>query len=799
MRGMLRVLVGLLAVVMGVIILAVLAIWIWLRGSLPEYSGTDYSAKLRAKVSIERDSYAVPTVAGSTREEVAYGIGYAHGQDRFFQMDLLRRSPAGELAEILGPLAVVQDRRVRVHGFRRKANLAWEKMPEEEGRTLEYYVAGVNHGLESLRSKPWEYGLLKSEPRPWSPQDSILVLYAFYLDLQNNPGRDYARWIARKLLPLEVVELFDHPTNAWEASVDGSAIPIPEIPGPDTFAYLRANREDTAKAEMRDPPETQPGSNNWVVGSALSTTGYPILANDPHLTLNVPNNWYKLSYQYPRPETGEAVQAHGFSIPGAPGIVVGSTLSLAWGVTNAQIDTDDLIVLEEGENGYPEYKTSTGTDHIQLRREIIQVRGGEPITVDVPYTRWGPVIRETPDGVKLVRRWAAYHADAANTLAVQFDRCATVDEFLDMAHRANLPVQNYVVADSAGNIAYTLAGFVPDRRGADPYQAIMSSQADRIWNSKLDRANWPVYRNPANQRLWTANNRILGTENYRNLGSNRFAEFPRAYQIREKLLAKEKLSPDSMADIQHDNSVVFFLRWRELMLDTLSAMENPTRELERMEREVRAWDGWADPESTGFTLIRGFRVSVARDVLTRIFRPCLDFDPKGFDPFSFQFEEPLYRIVSQQPDHLLDSKYRSWQEALESVLQRLVIQVKQNGWEYYRWGNRNKANFRHPFSYSMPFLSFLLDMPRTEQAGAPFCPKVLNGSFCAGFRIVASPGKLEDSIFQLGCGQSGHFLSPHYRDLHSTWSDRDYLPLLPGPPIHTLNILPEKRGQIGLE
>ncbi len=791
MRAMLRFLVGLLAVLTGLIILVMLATWIWLRGSLPDYSGTDYSDKLTEKISIERDSYAVPTVTGSTREEVAYGIGYVHGQDRFFQMDLLRRAPAGELAEIFGPAAVAQDRRVRLHGFRQKANLAWDKMPEDQGRTLEYYVAGVNAGLVSLRSKPWEYGLLKSEAQPWSPQDSILVLYAFYLDLQDNPERDYARWIARKLLPLEVVEFFDHPTNAWEASVDGSVIPIPEIPGPEVFAYLQANREDTARPEIGDPPETHPGSNNWVVGSVLSTTGYPILANDPHLGMNVPNNWYKLSYQYPRPETGEVVQAHGFSVPGSPGIVVGSTHSLAWGVTNAQIDTDDLIVLEEGENGYPEYKTSTGTAQIRLRQEIIRVRDEEPITVDIPYTQWGPVIRETPDGVKLVRRWAAYHADAANTVALQFDRCSTVDEFLDMAHWANLPVQNYVVADSAGNFAYTLAGFVPDRRGADPYQAIMSSQADKVWNTKLDPANWPVYRNPANQRLWTANNRILGTENYRKLGSGSFAEFPRAHQIRDKLLAKDKLGPDAMADLQHDNEVIFLLRWRELMLDTLSAMENPTGQLERMESEVRAWNGRADPDSIGFTLIRGFRASLARDVLTRIFRPCLDFDPKGFDPFSFQFEEPLYRIASQQPDHLLDPKYQSWQEALEFVLHRLVDRTKQNGWEYYRWGNRNKANFRHPFSFSMPVLGFLLDMPRTEQAGASYCPKVLSGSFCAGFRMVASPGKLEDSIFQLGCGQSGHFLSPHYRDLHSTWSGRTYLPLLPGPPVHTLNILPQ--------
>ena len=787
----LKLLTGLLAVMVGLIVLATLAIRIWLRGSLPDYSGTVYSDKLSAKVSIERDSYAVPTITGSTREEVAYGIGYVHGQDRFFQMDLLRRSAAGELAEILGPQAVAQDRRARVHGFRQKANQAWDNMPEEQARTLEYYVAGVNDGLASLGSKPWEYGLLKSETRPWSPPDSILILHAFYLVLQDEPGRDYARWIARKFLPREVVELFDHPTNAWEASVDGSVIPIPEIPGPKSFAYLQASREDTARPETGDPPETHPGSNNWVVGSALSTTGYPILANDPHLVLNIPNNWYKLSLQYPRPETGEVVQAHGFSVPGAPGIVAGSTHSLAWGVTNAQIDTDDLIVLEESENGYPEYKTSTGTARIQLRQEIIQVRGGEPISVDIPYTEWGPVIHETPDGVKGVRRWTAYHADAANTLAVEFDRCATLDEFLDMAHRANLPVQNYVVADSAGNIAYTLAGFVPDRRGADPYQAIMSSQADRVWDTKLARANWPVYRNPTNQRLWTANNRILGTENYRKLGSGRFAEFPRAHQIREKLLAKEKQSPDSMADIQHDNAVIFFLRWRELMLDTLSGIENPTEELERMEREVRAWNGRADPDSIGFTLIARFRASLASDVLTRIFRPCLNFDPKGFDPFSFQFEEPLYRIASQQPAHLLDLKYQSWQEALESVLRDLVHQIKENGWENYRWGNRNKANFRHPFSHSMPVLSFLLDMPRTEQAGAAYCPKVLSGSFCAGFRMVASPGKLEDSIFQMGCGQSGHFLSPHYRDLHSAWSGRAYLPLLPGPPIHILNILPE--------
>lgn len=791
MRSLLRILIGTLAILVGMALLCVAGIYLILWSSLPQYEGHRSSKSITESVTIDRDELGVPTIKSKMRETVSYGIGYCHGQDRFFQMDMQRRSAAGELSALFGAGTLDHDKANRMHGFRERAKQLWENLPDDEKMLLDHYCRGVNEGLASLKTRPPEYWLLQEKPDSWLPEDTILVIYAFYLDLQSNPGLDYARWVARQTLPDEVVQFLDPASHSWEAAIDGSTLLSLEIPGPEAFSYLSATQSDAKDFEIPDSAERQRGSNNWVVGPEASVTGFPILADDPHLNLGVPNTWYKISYSYIPNGATEYLDVHGFTIPGLPGIVIGTNGLLAWGVTNSSLDIDDLIILEPGKNGFPEYKTPTGTAQIQHRREVIEIKDADPIVVEIPYTQWGPILGDTPTGEKRVRRWAAYHPDAANIRALMTEQYASTSEFLQNSYKTNLPVQNYVVADKEGNIAWTLAGFLPDRNGTNPYEATYSSKAENIWTEKLHPDKWPLLLNPDNNRLWTANNRVSGDDKYRALGSGDFSEFPRAYQIREKLLAQDKHSPHSMTQIQHDNSVSFLIRWRDILLDSLSKRDNSEPVLARFRKEVENWGGKADPESIGYTLIRDFRNRLTAEVLRHITQPCREFDPKGFDAYRLMTEEAVYQIVSKQPEYLLNPVYSSWQDQFEFVLNELNLRIMARGWESFRWGNRNKSDYSHPISYGFPALGSLLNMPEMGLDGDHYCPKVLSYSLASGVRMVISPGKLEDGVFQMGCGQSGHPLSPHYRDLHAAWAGKDYLPFLPGKSVHSLTIRPQ--------
>ncbi len=790
MRSLLRILVGTSATIVGLILISILGCFLLIRSSLPSTGGSRTSSSITDKITIDRDKWGVPLITAQTRESISYGVGFCHGQDRFFHMDLTRRVVAGELAALVGSNAIDLDREARIHTFRERSKLIFNNLEDYEKMILEHYTRGVNEGLNSLRSRPPEYWLLNSKPLPWSPEDSILVIFAFYMDLQNNPDLDYARWVARQTLPKEVVNFIDGKSHAWEAAIDGSQFLQTDIPGPEVFSYLKATNKDTAFLDIPNHVERMPGSNNWVVGPDASTTGTPILAGDPHLNLGVPNTWYKLSYSYIPDDQEEWLNIHGFGIPGTPSIAIGTNEHIAWALTNSSLDTDDLIILEPGDSGFPEFKTKTGTAQIQQKRELIEVKGEDPVAMEIEYTQWGPVIGETPTGEKRVRRWAAYHPDAINVKSMLTEQYVTTQDFLDHSHEANLPVQNFIMADTGGNIAWTIAGFLPDRHGADPFEAIYASDPTHIWNEKLKLETWPQVLNPENDRLWTANNRVYGSDSYMRMGSGDYSEFPRAFQVREKLLAKEKHSPQNMIEIQHDNAVSFLIRWQNLLLGTLEKMDQTSPDFIRLKEEVTSWNGRADVDSTGYTLIRDFRSRISVEVLRHITLPAIEFDPEEFDPFRFMTEEAVYQIVARQPEYLLNPIYSSWQEQFAHVVESLLTHIEDKGWESIRWGRRNVSDYRHPMTYALPALNGLLSMPQIELEGDHYCPKVLSHSLAAGIRIIMTPGKLEESLFQMGCGQSGHFLSKNYSNLQSKWATDEYLPLLPGEPVSTLTILP---------
>ena len=345
--------VRLLAAGAGILLVAALlgAGWFYtrLRASLPPLDGTRRVPGLAAAVTIDRDALGVPTIHATTREDIARALGYLHGQDRFFQMDLLRRRGAGELAEILGPAAVPADRAARRFGFRALAEGVIARMSDPERAVVNAYADGVNAGLAGLRAKPFEYYVMRVDPRPWKPEDCVLVEFAMVLNLalENSTGRyDSSLGTLRNVYGDAAVDFFAPVMTPEDAAVDGTVGVAAPIPGPKVIDLRNeaapAPRAETTLSGTLDPSADSrefPGSNSYAVAGGRTAIGAGLLANDMHLGLSVPNIWYRASLVW------ESHEVTGVSLPGIPGIVAGSNGHIAWGFTVAGTDVSDVIVL----------------------------------------------------------------------------------------------------------------------------------------------------------------------------------------------------------------------------------------------------------------------------------------------------------------------------------------------------------------------------------------------------------------------------------------------------------------------
>ena len=500
--------VGALALVLIVVALGVGALVVngKLAKSLPALNGEMRLVGLSAPVTIERDVHGVPTISGANRADVARATGFLHAQDRFFQMDLLRRQAAGELAEVVGPAVLSMDRRNRLHRLRAVAEERIALLDAETGAVLSAYTEGVNAGLEALGSPPPEYMVLFVEPDPWRPADTLLVVLAMYLELQDEGGwRERNLGLMADLLPPELFDFLVTPGTEWDAPIVGEAFATPPIPPAEVFDLRKGARSISfQKINLSPFHETVSGSNGWAVAGAHTADGRALLANDMHLPLAMPNIWYRVSLVW----TGAGGEKHrvtGVTLPGAPPVIVGSNGHVAWGFTNSQVDTSDLVVLEpDGEDGQV-YRTPDGPQRIRHVEERIRVKGADDDLLDIEDTIWGPVIDRDHRDRRRVARWVAHDAEGIDLGLLDMERARNVDDALEIATRARIPTQNCQVADRDGRIGWTLMGPLPRRTGFDGSIPTSWADAGVGWDGYLNPEEHPRVVDPPLGRIWTAN------------------------------------------------------------------------------------------------------------------------------------------------------------------------------------------------------------------------------------------------------------------------------------------------------
>ncbi|HEY1791938.1 MAG TPA: penicillin acylase family protein [Opitutaceae bacterium] len=783
---------------LGVLAAAVLAAALaaagalWLRGrmgaTLARLDGSAALPGLSAAVTVERDALGVPTVSGSDRADVARATGWLHAQDRFFQMDILRRRGSGELSELFGRAALGLDREARMHGFRRLASTVLSREPPEGRALAQAYADGVNAGLAALGGKPWEYSVLRTRPRPWAPEDCVLVCFAMTLDLEDSMG-GYSRLLAdvRDQLGDASLAFFAPLYTGFDAALDGSSRAAPPIPPPDEID-LRARKAAPAAAAGA-PGERMPVGSNSL---AISVPGGPaIVANDMHLRLSVPNTWYRVRLRWPgHDETG-------ITLPGTPVLVAGSTGKVAWGLTASNAGTGDLVIVSPGPTPDLYHGIRGALLAYERRNETVDVKGSKPVEMTFPWTIWGPVVAKGPKHTSYALHWAADDPAATNFELFRMEDARDAAEAADVAHRAGIPLVNVMIADSAGKIAWTLAGSLPNRVGYDGRLPVTWTFGDRRWDGFVPPGRVPTVVSPAEGYLWSANNRMLGGPAGAALGDEGYDLGARAQQLRAGLAALARQgkapAPADLLSIELDDRAVLLARWHDILLGALTPAAVAASPGRRALLEgARKWDGTAGTGSVGYRIVHDFRVAASRRVLDPIFQACVDADP-GFRWTRLNYEPGLEAILGARPAHLLSPAYSSWEELLLAATDDVCAADRKAGLDpaTATWGERNTARIEHPFARMLPdFASGWLSMPRDPLPGDNNMPRVQNVSFGASERFAVSPGRESEGIFEMPGGESGNPLSPYFRAGHEAWVHGDRTPFLPGPAEHSLRLVP---------
>jgi penicillin amidase len=771
---------------------------LWLHGrmagSLPQLDGGAALRGLGAPAIVARDALGTVTITGASRLDVARAPGWVHAQDRYFQMDVLRRRGAGELAELFGAGAVPLDREARLHPFRQLAGQVIRAARPERLAVLQAYVDGVNAGLAALPEKPWEYAILRTTPRPWTAEDSILVGYAMTLDLQDGNGH-FVRSLAaiRDTLGPASLAFFAPVSTANDAALDGSlGTPAPIPPASEVDLRPAPTPPATAREGERSWEDREtPGSNNSAVAGSLTANGGALVANDMHLHLAVPNIWYRASLRWPGHEET------GVTLPGAPMLVAGSTGKVAWGFTNSNAGTGDIVLVDSTVSPELYHGPGGGVLPYGHRLETIAVKGSPPVTEDVALTLWGPVVGIDEQSHRLVYHWAGDDARASNLAILDLEQAADVRQAVAIAHQVGIPPQNFIVADSHGAIAWTVAGAVPRRVGYDGRLPVAWKFGDRRWDGFLTGDEIPTIVAPADGILWTANNRTVGGRGLFALGDSGYDIPARARQVRDDLrglvASGRKVVPRDLLGVQLDDRAVLLEWWKALLARTLRPeMIGQKVGRDAVLQSLRDWNGTADAGSVSYRVVRAFRLAVAHRVLDPIFAPCLEADPE-FTWTRLNYEQPLETVIERRPAHLLSAEFPTWDDLLAAAVDDVARAYAREHKDprTATWGQRNTARIEHPFAALLPrWAGGFLRMPADQLPGDTYMPRFQDTSFGASERFVVSPGHEDEGIFHMPGGQTSNPASPFYRAGHEAWVHGEPTPFLPGPPIHTVTLAP---------
>lgn len=755
---------------------AIVAGFFWLRTSLPKTDGMVEVKGLGRSVEIIRDANGIPHIFAANDRDAAFGLGYAHAQDRLLQMELMRRFGAGRLAEIVGAPALKVDRMARTLGMYRRSQASIKHLNPETRAGLQAYAAGVNAYLATHNGAlPLEFQLLGVTPEPWKPADSLVWGRIMATGLAINWRSELLRaYMAQRIGANAIPDL-------WPPDPGDAPITIKDA---ERRRADRLRSLDLARILAAIPEGFKNGASNaWAVSGRLTKTGKPILANDPHLQIGTPILWYLVHIETPQ---GRMV---GATTPGVPTVLLGHNGHIAWGFTNTYADTDDVFVETVDPSNSGQYLTPDGPTPFIVREEVIKVKSAKAVTITVRETRHGPVLNgivgertrgTIPKGqvLALAAPWLREKDTTADALFA-LGRARNWQQFKAALRRWTAPPQNITYADTGGAIGLFTPGLIPIRKSGDGYMPSDGATGRNDWAGFIPFDELPQTLNPAPGIIVNANNRLTGPA-YKHFLSHEWGDYFRAARITKLLRQTATHDLNTMAKIQADHFsrmsgeiLPLLLKARPTTVrgkDAIARLRRWDRQMDRTRPEPLIFTAWlreanralyADELGTLFNGYWGARPKVVRHMLTTATRWC--------------------DVVGTAEKETCESRMTvALERALADLQKRYGSDVAR-----WRWGRAHYADFRHSVFNFIPLLRDVGNLriptngdgytinkasPVFRNDRAPFAQR--HGP---GFRALYDLADLRRSRFVISTGQSGNIFSRHYADFVERWRDVRYV------------------------
>ena len=768
---------------------------LWTRRSLTQKSGDIHLQGLHEAVEVITDRYGVPHIYASNEDDLYFAQGYIHAQERLWQMEFNRRIASGRLSELFGPLTLELDRFCRRIGMHRAAAIDVEQLTEHDRRVLDAYAQGVNGFIEQNSKKlPVEFTLLHFQPAPWKAADTLQwgKLQAWSL---------CGNWETELIRARLVAKLGAERASRLEAGYDpGHPLIVP--PG---AAYQGINLgllEQYEQIKMLSGLSALGGSNNWVVDGTLTASGAPILCNDPHLGQSVPSVWFECHL------IAGDIDVVGASFPGSPGVIIGHNQHIAWGVTNAVSDVQDLYIEKFNPENPHQYEFMGTWEEVQVIREEILVKDqAMPVIEEVRVTRHGPIITHLPQvsqsqdktaELPLALRWTALDRGKIVAAVQNLNRATNWEEFRTALHDWDAPPQNFVYADTSGNIGYVMAGAIPIRAKGQALLPMPGWTGEYEWTGLIPFEGLPQTFNPEQHFLVTANNRVID-DTYPYYITHEWLNGYRAQRIRDLLTSKDKLTLDDMAEIQSDQYAIPATAIVPFILQL-----NADTPLKRAAHDIlRAWNYVLEPDSIGASIYTTFLrklESIALGAMIGDDETLLSsYRGVGFsilstlNGYASRSKPLLIRLLQEQDDQwfaasTISNGPRSWSIALarafDATIDELSTKLGSNilHWQY---SAIHKMTYNHPLGMIKPLDAIFNRGPfpfggdaDTVSMGNTSPQDPTNVIVVPSYRQIVDLGNLANSRSIHAPGQSGHPADKHYDDFIKLWQENKHHPML---------------------
>ena len=749
-----------------------------LQAALPDVSNTLYLDGLDGAMDVYRDGYGIPHVRASSTRDAFFGQGLATAQDRLWHMDADRHRAYGRWAEFVGQAGVAQDVTMRKFQIGPTAKADYQAVNADTRAMLDAYAAGVNAFINTTQTLPIEYRLVEASPEAWQPWDAIAIFKVRHILMGIFEGKLWRAKLVNTLGPETAASLF----TGYEPGHLVIVPPGETYDGPLLDALEMFHHGLEAIAWLKETPES--GSNNWAISGNRTASGKPLLAGDPHRGLDTPNVYYQNHVACPE------FDVIGLSFPGVPGFPhFGHNAEVAWCVTHAQADYQDLYVEQFNPDDPAQYAFKGEWQQAEVRRETIQVKGDKPVEIDVTVTHHGPIIGGDPgQGKALAFKYTATAAPNHGFESILQMLIAANAGALDESMRDWVdPCNNFVFADVHGNIGYLNRGKVPIRTMANAWLPVPGWTGEHEWQGDIPFEDAARSHNPDTGFIVTANNRIVG-HHYPYYLSLDNAPGYRARRILDRLQPLTQATVEDMRAIHAERVSIparVYMRW-------IAEIE-PHDELSASAKDVLiAWDCSMDSDAVAPTIYSVFRGRLMRLIIHHLLGDALADDMfratgRGA-PVHMRHLATRMTAASADDDPSLLPPGQTWASIVAQALSEALTELQAafgNDLNDWVWGKVHKTMPKHILSSTFPEWSELLDPPAVSLGGdfdtplagsyVPGGPYTIAGTSLA--RYVFDTADWDNSRWIVPLGASGHPGSAHYADQTPIWAEVDLVPM----------------------